>query len=88
LYLDDLGIKLKQGDKISVNGVGDNDENTIFVGTIKKGLKTYKIADLENLDEFHYHLFRYGRQGRSHGFGMIRGNSHENQRAPQGRMSK
>ena len=52
-YLDDLGLKIKNGDKVTIKGVVDDNDAVLFVGTLKKGAKTYDIANLEGLEDFH-----------------------------------
>ena len=52
-YLDNLGLKIKNGDRITVQAV--EDEDILFVGTLKKGSKTFDIANLENFDEYPCH---------------------------------
>lgn len=50
-YLDDLGLKLKTGDKVTVSGSVDEDMGVLLVSTLKKGAKTYRIADTEKVFE-------------------------------------
>lgn len=55
-YLDQLGLKLKVGDKITVDGALDENDNVLFVSTLKKGARTYQIADPDKvLDDSYCH---------------------------------
>jgi hypothetical protein len=45
-HLENIGLELKSGDTISVNGY-KVDEGVIFVTSVKKNMKTYDIADEE-----------------------------------------
>jgi len=84
-YLEDLGLKLKQGDKVTVKGV--NDENgVLYVGTVKKGARTYEISDLKHVADYSCHgrfergmMQRHGRDGGK--FGM-RNDGHGNWNGP------
>jgi len=72
-YLDNLGLKLKNGDRVTVQGV--EDDGILFAGTLKKGSKTYDIANLEDMDKYFCHD-RYGRgmmSERGRGPGMMHG---------------
>ncbi len=53
-YLDDLGLKLKNGEAVTVSGAVDEDEGVLFVSTIKKGARTYKIADPDKVTDFSF----------------------------------
>jgi len=74
-YLDNLGLKLKNGDRVTVQGVYER--GILFVGTLKQGSKTYDIANLEDMDKYFCHD-RYGRgmmSGPGRGPGMRHGES-------------
>ena len=49
-YLENLGLKLANGDSVSVKGV-DAGYSIFYVSTLKKGYKTYNIADLDRIKE-------------------------------------
>lgn len=68
-YLENLGLKLVNGDKVTVKGV-DAGYGLFYVATLKKGAKTYNITDLDRLkdlqnsDGMPYHMpygMPYGR---------------------------
>ena len=73
-YLEDLGLELKVGDKVTVDGALDSEQNILFVSNLKKGVRTYKIADPEKvLDNSYCHGPRsrfMGNRGHSKGRGM------------------
>ena len=74
-YLEDLGLKLKVGDRVTVNGALDQDKNILFVSTLKKGSRTYQIADPDKVVDgsfCHGHGEKFmGRRGHSRGRGMM-----------------
>ena len=55
-YLQELGLNLKVGDKIIVDGALDQNQNILFVSTLKKGTRSYQIADPDKvLDDSYCH---------------------------------
>jgi hypothetical protein len=62
-HLENLGLELKSGDKVSVTGYEDG-EGVLVVTTLKKGLKTYEVYDPQRM--FTEDFPRYGRRGRMH----------------------
>ncbi len=72
-YLDNLGLKIKNGDRVTVSAV--EEDGILFVGTLQIGSKTYDIADLEDIYDHPCHGW-YGRgpmYGPGRGPGMMRG---------------
>ena len=70
-YLDNLGLKLKNGDRVTIQGV--EDDGAIFVGTLRKGSKTFNIADLSDIDDYFCHGMYGMMQERGRGPGMMPG---------------
>jgi hypothetical protein len=63
-YVEDLGLELKRGDRISVEGYTD-DFGNMMVMTLKKGKDSYTIHDPEDLEKLGAR-----RDYRMHGRGM------------------
>lgn len=57
-YLKNLGLELKQGDRITVTGIVD--DGILFAGKVKKSTRTYEIAELTNFDDFHCPMWGHG----------------------------
>lgn len=79
-YLDNLGLKLKNGDRVTVQGV--DERGVLFAGTLKKGSKTYDIANLEDMDEYFCHGRHNRRMKPGPGQGMMRGGKDDRQDYP------